>query len=322
MPLPLPNLDDRAWKDLVEEGRSLIPKWSPQWTNYNPTDPGITLVELFAYLSEMLMFRLNLVSDSNVIAFLRLINGKSGEWKPEGDLQTATRDVLMAHNTRGRAVTGKDFEDLAVEFDGAVDGSERVARASCVLGRDLRREWEGGAPTDSSADVTLVVVPFTGIEPHASLLHKLANALEPYRLLTTRLHISGPRYVGIGVRLTLRVRSRSHADAIRESAVNALRDFFDPVRGGEGGRGWPFGRDVYLSEIYQLLSGLEGVAQVTPTIERASGRPLPEHHVAPPDSKRLIRNQLDEVEAVDLMPGELVRAQIEPSDFVVEPPKD
>jgi len=320
--LPLPNLDDRAWKDLVEEGRSLIPKWSPQWTNYNPTDPGITLVELFAYLSEMLMFRLNLVSDSNVIAFLRLINGKSGEWKPEGDLQTATRDVLMAHNTRGRAVTGKDFEDLAVEFDGAVDGSERVARASCVPGRDLRREWEGGAPADSSADVTLVVVPFTGIEPHASLLHKLANTLEPYRLLTTRLHISGPRYVGISVRLTLKVRSRSHADAIRESAVNALREFFDPLRGGEDRRGWPFGRDVYLSEIYQLLSGLEGVAQVTPTVERASGRSLPELHVAPPDSKRLIRNQLDEVEAVDLMPGELVRAQIEPADFVVEPPKD
>jgi hypothetical protein len=319
--LPLPNLDDRTWKDLVAEGRSLIPKWSPQWTNYNPTDPGITLVELFAYLSEMLMFRLNLVSDSNVIAFLRLINGKPGEWKPEGDLKAATRDVLMAHNRLGRAVTARDFEELALEFDGAVHGSERVARASCVPGRDLRREWEGGAPADSSADVTLVVVPFTGIEPSASLLHKLANTLEPYRLLTTRLHVSSPRYVGIGVRLTLKVRSRFHSDAIRESAVKALREFFDPLRGGEDGRGWPFGRDVYLSEIYQLLSGLEGVAQVMPTIERASGRSLPELHVALPDSKRLIHNQLDEVEAVDLKPGELVRAQIEPADLVIEPPK-
>jgi hypothetical protein len=321
LPLPLPNLDDRTWKDLVEEGRSLIPKWSPQWTNYNPSDPGITLVELFAYLSEILMFRLNLVSNANVIAFLRLINGQSGAWKPSGDLKAAARDVLLAHNMLGRAVTTRDFEELALGFDGAVDSSERVARASCVPGRNLRREWEGGAAGDSSADVTLVVVSPAGGDPSASLLHQIANALEPYRLLTTRLHVSGPRYVGIGVHLTLKVRSRSLADAIRERAVQALREFFDPLRGGADGRGWPFGRDVYVSELYQLLSDLDGVVQVTPTIEPAIGRSLAELHVAPPDSKRLIRNRLDEVEAIDLGPGELVRAQIEPADLVVEAPK-
>jgi hypothetical protein len=319
--VPLPNLDDRTWKDLVEEGRSLIPKWSPEWTNYNPTDPGITLVELFAYFSEMLMFRLNLVSDSNVIAFLRLINGKSGEWKPEGQLQAATRDVLIAHKRLGRAVTARDFEELALGFDVAVDDSERVARASCVLGRNLRREWGGGDPGDSSADVTLVVIPFTGGEPSAFILHKLADALEPYRVLTTRLHVCGPRYVSIGVRLTLKARSRSHVDAIRESAVKALREFFDPLLGGADGRGWPFGRDVYVSEVYQLLSGLDGVVQVTPTIDQPSGRPLTELHVALPDLKRLLRNRINEVEAVDLEPGELVRAQIEPADLVVEAPK-
>jgi hypothetical protein len=52
LPLNLPNLDDLSWDDLMKEGRSLIPAWAPEWTNHNPSDPGITLVELFAYFSE------------------------------------------------------------------------------------------------------------------------------------------------------------------------------------------------------------------------------------------------------------------------------
>jgi hypothetical protein len=321
LPLPLPNLDDRTWKDLVEEGRSLIPKWSPQWTNYNTSDPGITLAELFAYLSDMLMFRLNLVSDSNMVAFLRLINGKSGEWKPEGDLQLAKRDALMAHRRLGRAVTASDYEELVLGMDGELEGSERIARTSCVPGRNLKREWDGGAPGDSSADVTLIVVPAAGGEPSVSLLHKLAAALEPYRLLSTRLYLSGPNYVDIGVRLTLKVRSHALAEKVRERALEALREFFDPLRGGADGRGWPFGRDVYVSEVYQLLSRIDGIDQVAPTLEQGGSRPLAELHIGPTGLKRVIRNRLDELEAINLEPGELVRAQIEPTDLVIEAPK-
>ena len=54
MPIRLPNLDDRRYAELVEEALELIPVHAPQWTNHNPSDPGIMLVELFAYLTEML----------------------------------------------------------------------------------------------------------------------------------------------------------------------------------------------------------------------------------------------------------------------------
>ena len=69
MPLQLPNLDDRRYTDLVEEARGLIPTYAPEWTNHNPSDPGITLVELFAFLSEMLLYRLNRVTAANVLLF-------------------------------------------------------------------------------------------------------------------------------------------------------------------------------------------------------------------------------------------------------------
>jgi hypothetical protein len=50
MPLDLPNLDDRTYEDLVAEALRLIPNYAPEWTNYNPSDPGITLIEISAIL--------------------------------------------------------------------------------------------------------------------------------------------------------------------------------------------------------------------------------------------------------------------------------
>src|SRR5690349_15963062 len=68
-----PVLDDRDWSALVEEARALIPKYAPQWTDHNPSDIGITLIELFAYLVEGLIFRLNQVPDKHYVEFLNLL---------------------------------------------------------------------------------------------------------------------------------------------------------------------------------------------------------------------------------------------------------
>ena len=46
MSLPSPNLDDRTWADIVEEAKKMIPGLCPDWTDFNPSDPGITLLEL------------------------------------------------------------------------------------------------------------------------------------------------------------------------------------------------------------------------------------------------------------------------------------
>jgi len=68
-----PNLDDRTWQDLVDEAKALIPIYAPQWTDTSPSDLGITLIELFAWLVEGLTYRLNRVPDKNYIAFLNLL---------------------------------------------------------------------------------------------------------------------------------------------------------------------------------------------------------------------------------------------------------
>lgn len=73
MSLPVPNLDDRRFQDIVDECRRRIPTYTPEWTDHNLSDPGITLVELFAWMSEQILYRLNKVPDKNYIKFLELI---------------------------------------------------------------------------------------------------------------------------------------------------------------------------------------------------------------------------------------------------------
>lgn len=63
MALPIPNLDDRSFADLINEAKSLIPIYNKEWTNHNPSDPGITLLELFAWLCEMVIYRINQIPD-------------------------------------------------------------------------------------------------------------------------------------------------------------------------------------------------------------------------------------------------------------------
>jgi predicted phage baseplate assembly protein len=74
MSLPTPNLDDlRFQRDLVDEARRRIIRYCPEWTDYNLSDPGITLIELFAWMTEQLAYRLNRVPDKNYIKFLELL---------------------------------------------------------------------------------------------------------------------------------------------------------------------------------------------------------------------------------------------------------
>jgi hypothetical protein len=74
MPLQLPNLDDRNFEQLLDEARRRIPVYTPEWTNFNlDSDPGITIVQLFAFLTESLLYRANRIPERNRLKFLQLL---------------------------------------------------------------------------------------------------------------------------------------------------------------------------------------------------------------------------------------------------------
>jgi hypothetical protein len=72
MSLDVPNLDDQRWANLVADATALIPRHAPRWTDHNVHDPGITFIELFAWLAEMQMYQLNRVGERHREVFGRL----------------------------------------------------------------------------------------------------------------------------------------------------------------------------------------------------------------------------------------------------------
>lgn len=506
MPVKLPNLDDRSYADLVAEARALIPAYAPEWTNHNPSDPGITLLELFAYLAELQIYQLNRVGEASRLAFLRLINGP--EWTPQQSLAAEQRAAVQLLRQANRAITCADFERLALEADA------RVRRARCLPRRNLETENQLAPSDERPGHVSVIVVPdrvafdtilffdggtsgyvavtgadgsavelnrspgdflyvgaasiFGGIafgfatkgqgyalrleyfngqkwtplgEPPnqlndrtsdwcadgmiefaipadwaqtpienaarywvrvsttaapatvarasaiaCDLRAKVARYLQPRRLLTTQLHVIGPRYVRIDFRIELALRrdvledvfrariavafadeldkqtipttlrqeladqgillsyaatvvaaeagrkwliaDRSHAttyivrkeqpvdqagqsyfelnvyeDVIRHQVIDALQYFLHPLTGGPDERGWPLGRDVYVSEIYALLDTLPGVDYVR-KVEMSA------------DRARLTTAD-GELVAVALQENELVEARVDGANITI-----
>ena len=73
MALPVPNLDDRRFQDLVDDAKRLVQQKCPEWTDHNVSDPGVTLIETFAWMTDQVLYRLNRVPDRNYVKFLELI---------------------------------------------------------------------------------------------------------------------------------------------------------------------------------------------------------------------------------------------------------
>ena len=323
MPLQLPNLDDRRYADLVEEARSLIPTYAPEWTNHNPSDPGIMLVELFAFLSEMLLYRLNRITAANILSFLKLLNGT--DWNPfeEGEkklteaekteiaekldklsaeelaqliAQRVPKTVLRLRRLE-RAVSCSDFETLALEAD-----PDRVARARCLPRVNIDVDPEQEKP----GHVSMIILPQSPSEADLSgLISAVKSYLTPKLLLTTQLHVVGPQFLTVAIKATVVPVSDELETALQQRAVETVKNFFDPRTGGEDGRAWPFGRNVFVSEVYSLLDQLAGVDYVT----AVSLSPAAPGRLIPP---------VGELIGVDVKPYELVNVQMSASDVTVQ----
>jgi predicted phage baseplate assembly protein len=71
--LETPNLDDRRFQDYVDDAKRMVQQRCPEWTDHNVSDPGVTLIETFAFMVDQLTYRLNKVTDRNYVKFLDLI---------------------------------------------------------------------------------------------------------------------------------------------------------------------------------------------------------------------------------------------------------
>jgi predicted phage baseplate assembly protein len=176
-------------------------------------------------------------------------------------LEDAKLRAPQALRSRTRAVTADDYEFLASQVPG-------VARARC-----LAPGAQPATPTDPQPGQVVVAilpqaatidgrVPPEQLTLSAELRAGVLAALDARRLLATRLDVRQSHYVWVSVRATLRLpeeRSAELANEVKRKAEAELYRFLNPYLGGSGGAGWPFGRDLYVSEIYGLLQRVPSV---------------------------------------------------------------
>jgi hypothetical protein len=301
MALQVPALDDRRFADLLLEARGLISTWAPEWTNHNPSDPGITLVELFAYLAEMLIYRLDRITPAHIAVFLNLLDGGSRRASDlEGtDIAAEIRATVVALRTVDRAVSTGDFESLALAAD------PRVERARCVPRRNLEVDLEEERP----GHVSVIILPTAAATAQVTELTAAVEAyLEPRVLLTTHAHAVGPFHLDVSVSATVVPVADQTVAQVKQRVVESLSRFLDPHLGGEDGRGWPFGRNVFVSELYALLDRLPEVDYVKAGLSLSSN-----------PGGRLVPGPGGAVVGLDVRPHELVHPQIVEADIHVEP---
>jgi phage-related baseplate assembly protein len=317
MPLPLPNLNDRTYDDLVEEARTLLVTFAPDLTNHNPSEPLITFTELFAFFTEILLFRTNVVTDANRVSFLKMLNGPN--WPPldehgirkplpatREEVDAEIRRTVLALRETDRAVTPADFEFLALAAD------PRVARGKCIPGLDLSSTDPELRFNDTPGHVSVVILPSPGSDLKA-LIDVVAGYLKPRRLLGTRAHVVGALSVEVHVQVTLHLLPDAREGDVLPRVRNALTAWFDPFVGRDG-TGWPFGRSVYVSELYRLLDELEGIDFVARTADN-QGLELDEVATTPELAGRLKRSADNKLISIALRPDELVALKISDADI-------
>lgn len=305
--ITLPNLDDRRFADLVEEGKRMIPGLAPSWTDHNPSDPGITFIELFAFIAEMLMYRANRITTENKKAFVTLLRGPG--YSITAPIDEEIRLAVLELRNEQRAVTTEDFQRLVLkEF--LVGNNTPVARAHCLPRRNLESEAVDAAKSDAPAHMSVIILSHTAKpgqlpEVDAWLCKAIKEFLKPRCLLTTRLHVVSPVYLKISVHLVVYVFANRKEQDMEEKIKDQLAMYFDPLKGGPDHQGWPFGQAIYVSKLYTLIDGIEGVDYLTSTSESfeviAEDNPLPDRRIV--ENNKLVYLYLEANELVNFDPN-------------------
>lgn len=261
MTIKLPNLDDKTYADLVDEARAAIPTIYPQWTDHNPSDPGIALIEMFAFLTEAIIYRAGRISEKTERSFLRLLSGGVHGADGEADLAAASEATLRDLQRPYRAVTPADYEQLLkTDFPLAA----QVARGYCLAERDLSA---ADKLARAAGHVSVVVLP-SGIDPWAAPSLALRNAIADFfterRVITTNVHVVAVAAVPITLTVTVYLRDDAPPDTalMRTRMTTALMGHFHPVSGGPSGIGWPLGRDLDISDVFAVVDEVSGVEYV------------------------------------------------------------
>jgi len=238
--IKIPQLDDVTFAELINEAKKLIPQYAPEWTDYNLHDPGITIIELLAWIAETQIFQLDQITDKMIISFLHLLGQDSQKKEKLKDAIMRSRvDLKKLY----KAVTLDDFERLAIETPSVV-----ITRAKALWNKDR---------------VQIIILPNMVQTEKKNNRHltveeikiRVCRYLDKRRILTTLIEVIDPVYVTVSIEATIKIKPYSSIKVVIERIKNVLNDFFNQFS-------WPFGRNVYASEVIAKIENVDGVDSI------------------------------------------------------------
>lgn len=278
MPIQLPELADKTYKDIMDEMLVSIPKYSDTWTNYNPSDPGITILELLSWIAETTLYRINRIPEESYVNFLRLVAGASGseveaflsllekdpnadkayvkllkflkdvergEKKSVHDIKAAALDYLNSHY---RAVTADDFEALSIE------ATENEADAK------VKRAIVFEHPEEGKIEIIIVAdVMYKDSPVYKNLVKKVNDYLYPRRLVGTIIEVKAPVYTDVAIDAEIVCYPYAKVEDVKKKIRKDILEYLDPLTGGADKKGWHYGRPITIFEIDRIIEEIEGV---------------------------------------------------------------
>ncbi len=282
MPIKLPNLDTKTYKDISDEMIASIPKYTNLWTNHNPSDPGITILELIAWVEETTLYRINRIPDESYVNFLRLLAGASGidevnrllqnpnlyrsdrkileflkeieegSKKSVPEIKAAALQFLIS---RYRAVTEADFRELTIEATDSDVFDAKVKRA--VVSADGDK-------------VEIIIVPdrwddYENLgeaekqDNYNKLIGYVKEYLSPRKLIGTIVEVKQPVFADVEIDIKVICHRHAIPEKVERSIKDRIKQHLDPFYGGSEKKGWPYRRPLVIYEIAQIVEETDGV---------------------------------------------------------------
>jgi len=253
MSLVIPNLDTKDFEQLMKEALAKLPAYNDKWTEYNASDPGITIIELLAWITDVNSYRLNLLGDEHYLAFLKLL-GRHEDSATLSRKETLSQLLEVGNNLPAptHAVTLQDYNYLALHTP---DLDVKLARAKATAQKEQNR-------------VYILVIPHSeNTEPvlDSGDSNTIKKYLETKKLLTTKICMTKVTYIQVNVSVTIFTKY-GDPRIMKEEIHLMIKKFLHPLYGGEDGKGWEFGEDLHISHIYLLLNKLDKVDRIDKVI--------------------------------------------------------
>jgi hypothetical protein len=255
MPIQIPNLDDRDFDQLLNETYGVIARYFPEYAEVGPSDPAVALNELFCFLIDMAGYQQNRITPAALNNFAALLGIKAVYGHPP---EEALRQALTKISAVERAVTTVDIETIIIK----ASADKKICSAP------VERVYISTAPGEPVK--VFLYQEYKGLNKNSIPNLRRSDAGNLYIYLRersplgTRLFITHSPILSFDISAEI-VKRRDitvSGDNLGKEAKSKLETFFSPLKGGDRGTGWEFGKSVSRGDIYALLEGISGVDYV------------------------------------------------------------